>query len=177
MISQTSWVTQEDEREQYKEFTMRKSFNIRVEIVSERLRTWMNLTMGQECFHDLIVNGSYEPNTLHRTYIIIQTDVTASELADRAIKQANADLAEERERIHALLQRQYELIDILRSENSTSNNPDDFFTEKINFLRGTIAKDAEDSMTPAQAEEICLGKILGQGNVSAPITCLFVRCL
>jgi hypothetical protein len=159
-----------DEQEQFDDIIMKKRFTIRVEIVSAQLRSWMNLEPGEPCYHDVTISSSYEPNTLHKTYIITQVIVTDIELADRAIQQANAELYEERERIHALLQRQYELIEILRSETSTKN--DDLFTEKINFLRGTIAKESKSrrETTQAEAEEIRLDKVLGRGNVSVFIS-------
>ena len=156
----------ENDKIKIEEVMTSQASTVRAEILSPKLRSWMNLAAGEHCFHDITIISSYEPNTLHKTYIVTQMDVTSAELANRAIKQANAELAEERERIHALLQRQYELIDILRTETTNYDDGDDFFTEKINFLRRTIAKDATESVDPACAEEIRLGEILGQGNVS-----------
>jgi hypothetical protein len=166
-------------REEFQELNIeeavsKSALTFRVEIVSAKLRSWMNLEPGEPCFHDIALISLHEPNTMHKSYVITQMDVTAAELANRAIKQANAELAEERERIHALLQRQYELIDILRTENSKEGKGDDYFTEKINFLRSTIAKDALEFADTACAEEIRLDKILGRGSVSDSISgCCF----
>jgi hypothetical protein len=150
--------------------TLTSALTFRAEIVSAKLRSWMNLEPGEPCYHDITLTSVNEPSTMHKSYVITQIDVTAVELANRAIKQANAELAEERERINALLQRQYELIDILRTETSKEGNGDDYFTEKINFLRSTIAKDAVGFGDTARAEEIRLDKILGRGNVSVLIS-------
>ena len=93
----------------------------------------------------------------------------------RRLQEANAELAEERNRMHALLQRQYELIEVMQSTASQPSHLSDspqtqsLFKEKIQVLRDILSEARGSDM---EAEEIRLGKILGQGNVSASISVL-----
>jgi type IV secretory pathway VirB4 component len=99
-------------------------------------------------------------------------------VAQRRVQEANAELAEERNRMHALLQRQYELIEIMQSTASNNSECDpqtqSLFKEKIQVLRDILS---EARGSDREVEEIRMGKILGEGNVSASISCSLIECL
>lgn len=135
-------------------------FYARIQIKSRKLRSWMLLDPDAESYHDLHIASTVEPVTFKKTYIISQTDVTDTVMAQK-------ELSEERERMRAVLQRQYELIEVMQSSDRSKPSADGPssrtpFQEKIQILREILSKGVANSADEADGE-IHTTKVIGQG--------------
>ncbi|GAX77878.1 hypothetical protein CEUSTIGMA_g5320.t1 [Chlamydomonas eustigma] len=88
-------------------------FRTRVQVSNPILRQFMTLRDGVEAHHDVQVTEAKDPLTLQRVYMVSQVDVTEAVQAKRQLQAAHDELAEEKGRMDALLQRQHELIECL----------------------------------------------------------------
>jgi hypothetical protein len=148
-----------------------EAFNFRLELKSQRMRSWMMiLDPMQEIFHDVQIVCTVDPWLFQRIYIISQTDVTDTVKAQRQVMEANARLAKEQERMQAVLQRQYELIEVLQQQQQltpsngatpASASQLNSFNDKIRILKEIITSTKSDHQEP---EEISLHRLLGQGQ-------------
>lgn len=150
-------------------------FCSRIEIVSTRIKDWMRLEAGQESHQDIQVTGAVDPVTLERILIISQLDVTDIVLAQKEVMKANHELALEKERMQALLQRQYDLIQVLRdSSPAVGNDSRDSSSGRLVPTKGGIDLHGEinsireilsaaGASKPTRADEIHLHHMIGQG--------------
>lgn len=146
------------------------SFAKAVEIHSLELKRMLGCHNPEDpLFLKVYASQFYDPYSQKQCLNIVYVDKTAVILAQREVQQANADLAEEKQRLHVLLTRQYQLIEVMqssfRNDPETDSPKNVLFKQKIQVLRDILssAKGADEGV-----EEISLGRILGQGNVSAP---------
>ena len=107
-------------------------FTTRLAITSKILRSLCMLEEGEESHHDLQISMARDPNTLESIFIISQIDVTQTVRAQREVEEANAKLAKEMERIEALVERQYQLIEVLRSTDQVQA-----LSKEMNEMRGS----------------------------------------
>ena len=138
-------------------------FLSRIRITSRRLRSSMLLPSLSESYHDIQIVCTMESVTFEKIYIISQTDVTETVLAQRKLHEANGLLAEERDRLQAVLQRQYELIDMLYQQISLTNTGSslDPFNEKIQLLRNNLSNSKYENPEP---QDIHLLRQIGQDS-------------
>ena len=140
-------------------------FSTRVEIKSQRLRSWMQLGPEEEAFHDLKSIVIQDPNTFTPIYILTHIDVTDTVLAQKAVWKANEELADEKVRMDALLRRQYELIEVLKNmpmDDGPGRGDMSDVKDKVRMLHDALAE--AGAVSPAEADDIKLLNVLGQGT-------------
>ncbi|GAX78093.1 hypothetical protein CEUSTIGMA_g5535.t1 [Chlamydomonas eustigma] len=94
-----------------------ETFYCQLEISHPVLRSWIGLQEWQQAHHRVFITLSQDPVTLQEVYTVSQVDVTDMVIAQQETHKALAELNEERQRlaqekehVEGLLQRQYELI-------------------------------------------------------------------
>ncbi|GAX77879.1 hypothetical protein CEUSTIGMA_g5321.t1 [Chlamydomonas eustigma] len=103
----------QDMIKQLKNMGSRQVFRTRLGITNPILRSFMGLEAGREAHHDVQITMNEDPVNCQKTYIVAQMDVTETVLAKHELQIAHDQLAEERDRMDTLLQRQHDLIECL----------------------------------------------------------------
>ena len=148
-------------------------FTVRLETTSKILRSLCILEEGEESHHDTKISMARDPITLESIFIISQIDVTAIVKAQREVVEANEKLAKERERMQALLERQYQLIEVLKNTDLAVSGPaqdktngkagsSESLGSKIASIRESLLKSGLHD--PSQSTEINLQRVIGAGG-------------
>lgn len=135
-------------------------YSTRIEIKSQKLKTWMQIGPDEVAFHDLHASIIKDPITFELVYILTHVDVTSTVLAQQAVQKVNEDLAAEKVRMHALLKRQYELIEVLQAMPKGGLNNE--VSDKIAFIHERLVE--AGAVSPAGADDIELLSVLGRGQ-------------
>ena len=104
----------EEEYNRLKSTVTNGMFLTRIQIHSENLRHMMHVPDGRESFQDLKIMITPFAMANDSVFIITHIDVTDTVLAQREVQRAYEELKEEKERMQLMIQRQYELLQVLR---------------------------------------------------------------
>ena len=152
------------------------TFRVTIQVTNPILRSLMSLADDREMHLDSQVSQTSDPRSLQKVYILSQTGVTATVLAQHELEITRERLEAEKVKTECLLHQQRELIDCLSwvSEVSSSAGGNTRASQLIDSIRkqltATVDGVSTSSSSDINAASISLGdsievnELIGQGS-------------